>query len=132
MITLLLIIPLIGCLCLVPLKEIDLKSPVNTLNQDVAVKIENDSIKIKNNATKSIMKKIALFASLINLLISIVIWIQFDSSTPQFQFVEEYTGLSSNELGNLPLLHLYLGIDGISLYFVLLTAFITPICILSN
>jgi len=35
-------------------------------------------------------------------------------------------------MSSLPFLHFYVGIDGISIYFVLLTAFITPVCILSN
>jgi NADH-ubiquinone oxidoreductase chain 4 len=52
--------------------------------------------------------------------------------TSQYQFVEEFTGLSFESLHSLPFLHFYIGIDGLSLYFVLLTAFITPICILSN
>ena len=73
------------------------------------------------------MKKIALTTSLINFFISLFIWYQFDSSSTQFQFVSE-----------LPLAdqfnfcHLNFGIDGISLYFVLLTTFVTPVALLSN
>lgn len=70
------------------------------------------------------MKKIALTTSLINLFISLVIWYQFDSNTTQYQFVYEFNQLNY--------CHLNFGVDGLSLYFVLLTTFITPIALLSN
>ena len=69
-------------------------------------------------------KKIALATSLINLILSIYLWIQFDSSISQYQFVYSFKELS--------FCHLNIGIDGISLYYVLLTTFITPIALLSN
>ena len=70
------------------------------------------------------LRSISLFTSLLNLFISLIIWYQFDSSLTQFQFVSEFN--------NLNIFHLNFGIDGLSLYFVLLTTFITPIAILSN
>nr|YP_010697826.1 NADH dehydrogenase subunit 4 [Porodaedalea chrysoloma]WCF76787.1 NADH dehydrogenase subunit 4 [Porodaedalea chrysoloma] len=69
-------------------------------------------------------KKIALATSLINLVLSIYLWIQFDSSTSQYQFVYSFKELSY--------CHLNIGVDGLSIYFVLLTTFITPIALLSN
>lgn len=137
MITLLLIIPLIGCLCLIPFKEIDLRAGVGlSLSPSLSgtgQEVESNKELVKsNNRNKLLMKQIALFASLLNLLVSIVLWIKFDSSTSQYQFVEEFSGASSSVVSSLPFLHFYVGIDGISLYFVLLTTFITPICILSN
>jgi len=48
----------------------------------------------------------------------------FTLSRSQFQFVQEYRKLSSFDL--------YLGVDGISMYFVLLTTIIIPIALLSN
>lgn len=69
-------------------------------------------------------KKIALATSLINLIISIFLWVQFDSSTSQYQFVYSFKELSY--------CHLNIGVDGISIYFVLLTTFITPVALLSN
>jgi NADH-ubiquinone oxidoreductase chain 4 len=69
-------------------------------------------------------KFIALTASIINLIISLVIYIFFDFSTNQFQFVQEYY--------NLNIFEIYLGVDAISIYFVLLTTIIMPIAILSN
>jgi NADH-ubiquinone oxidoreductase chain 4 len=70
------------------------------------------------------IKQIALSASIVNLFISIIIFILFDASSNQFQFVQEYHEISSFDF--------YLGLDGLSIYFVLLTTMITPIALLSN
>jgi NADH-ubiquinone oxidoreductase chain 4 len=67
---------------------------------------------------------IALNTSILNLFISIIIFILFDFSNNQFQFVQEYYEINSFDF--------YLGLDGLSIYFVLLTTFITPIALLSN
>ncbi len=99
MLSLLLLIPIIGSILLI------------TIPEDT---IEN----------KIIMKRITLISMIINFLISIYIWLEFDSSTNQYQFVYEFINLSY--------CHLNIGIDGISLFFVLLTTFISPIAILSN
>ena len=80
----------------------------------------------ENGSIKNIegMKKIALSTSLLNFLISIYLWVQFDSNTSQYQFVSEFKELN--------FCHFNIGVDGISLYFVLLTTFVTPIALLSN
>lgn len=75
---------------------------------------------------KDQMKKIALNTTIINFIFSLFIWFNFDSNTTQYQFVSEYTSSYAQ------FCHLNFGIDGISLYFVLLTTFISPIAILSN
>ena len=69
-------------------------------------------------------KSIAFIASIINLAISLIIYILFDFSSNQFQFVQEHHDISFFDL--------YLGVDGISIYFVLLTTIIMPIALLSN
>ena|ERR1700744_2053763 len=69
-------------------------------------------------------KAIALTASTINFFISLLIFILFNLSSNQFQFVQEYYKISSFDF--------YLGVDGISMYFVLLTTIIMPISLLSN
>jgi NADH:ubiquinone oxidoreductase subunit 4 (subunit M) len=75
--------------------------------------------------SKNQMKKIALTTSLINFFISLFLWYEFDSNcATQFQFVSEFNQLS--------FCHLNFGVDGISLYFVILTTFVTPIALLSN
>jgi NADH:ubiquinone oxidoreductase subunit 4 (subunit M) len=69
-------------------------------------------------------KTIALVTSVINLIISLVMFMIFNNSTNQFQFVQEHY--------NVQLFDIYLGVDGISIYFILLTTLIMPIAILSN
>ena len=77
------------------------------------------------NNNQGAMKKIALTTSLINFFISLFLWYEFDSNcATQFQFVSEFNQLN--------FCHLNFGVDGISLYFVLLTTFVTPIALLSN
>ena len=77
------------------------------------------------NSVKNIYyKNIAMSSSIINLIISIMIYIVYRNNSNQFQFVQEYYDLNFFDV--------YLGIDGISIYFVLLTTIIMPIAILSN
>ena len=76
------------------------------------------------NINKEAIKKIALATSLLNLIISLFMFIIFDFSNINFQFVQEITEIKG--------LSVYIGIDGISIYFLLLTTFITPLVILSN
>ena len=70
------------------------------------------------------IKCIALSTSILNLFISLIIFTLFDYSTNQFQFVQEYHKVSYYDF--------YLGIDGLSIYFVMLTTIIMPIALLSN
>ena len=70
------------------------------------------------------IKIIGLITSLINFLLSLLVFIMFDFTNNQFQFVQEYHEIGSYDF--------YLGLDGISIYFVLLTTIITPIALLSN
>lgn len=70
------------------------------------------------------MKQIALFVTLLNFLVSLVLWGEFDSNSSQYQFTQEFNQVS--------FCHLHIGVDGLSLYFVLLTTFTMPICILAS
>tara|TARA_B110001452_G_C15209585_1_gene419562 strand:- start:154 stop:1656 length:1503 start_codon:yes stop_codon:yes gene_type:complete len=78
----------------------------------------DDKIIIKNS------QYVAIFTSLTNFLLSIFLWYMFDSTTSEFQFVEEKNWIDG-------FVNFKVGIDGISILFILLTTFITPICILS-
>ena len=69
-------------------------------------------------------KIIAFSFSVLNLFVSFFIFILFNNSTNQFQYVEEHY--------NIQYFDLYLGIDSVSIYFVLLTTIIMPIALLSN
>ena len=105
MLTTLILLPIIGALFILPMNE---SCPQNV----------------------SKMKKIALSSTILNFFISLFVWYKFDSNTTQYQFV------TSLELTDQPLAvqfcHLNFGIDGISLFFLLLTTFVSPIAILSN
>ena len=70
------------------------------------------------------IKSIALSTSIINLIISLIIFIIFDFSSKQFQFIEEQYQINYFDI--------YLGVDGLSMYFILLTTIIMPISLLSN
>ncbi|BBI41166.1 NADH dehydrogenase subunit 4 (mitochondrion) [Monascus purpureus] len=70
------------------------------------------------------IKSIALVTSIVNLIVSLIMFILFDFSGKQFQFIEEHYQINYYDL--------YLGVDGLSIYFVLLTTIIMPIAILSN
>ena len=74
-----------------------------------------------NNSTA---KYVALFTSIVNFLISIYLWISFDQSISDFQFVEDRTWIEG-------FINYKVGVDGISILFIILTTFITPICIIS-
>jgi NADH-ubiquinone oxidoreductase chain 4 len=73
---------------------------------------------------KSLIKTVALTVSLADLIISLIIWILFNNSNKYFQFIQEHYNIGYYDF--------YLGIDGISIYFVLLTTVIIPISIISN
>jgi len=104
MLTILILIPIIGTLFILPMSD-------------------------SNKDAQSIqqMKKIALTTTIINFIVSLFVWYNFDSNTTQYQFV---TSLELTE--SLQFCQLNFGVDGISLYFLLLTTFISPIAILSN
>ncbi|VAI78409.1 unnamed protein product [Triticum turgidum subsp. durum] len=69
------------------------------------------------------IRLIGLCVSLITFLYPPVPRIQFDPSTANSQFVESLRWLPYENI------HLYMGIDGLSLFFVILTTFLIPICI---
>ena len=147
MITSLLLIPLIGILILllepsfahffsgskttVGWQNVENKSSTIFTNSLIASSLTLDEY----NSNERI-KKIALFTSLINLMLSIIMWFQFDPNSSNYQFVSDFGYLSSAThlqiSDSLSFCHFHVGVDGISLYFVLLTTFITPVCILSN
>lgn len=76
------------------------------------------------NSSIRLIRLIGLCVSLLTFLYSLVLWIKFDPSTAKFQFVESVRWLPYENI------HLYMGLDGLSLFFVILTTFLIPICIL--
>ena len=82
--------------------------------------INGDQKTIEKNS-----KYVAVFSSLANLLLSLFLWWSFDTSISEFQFVEKKIWIEG-------FINFQLGIDGISILFILLTTFITPVCIFSG
>jgi NADH-quinone oxidoreductase subunit M len=77
-----------------------------------------------NDQSNSTIKYVALFTSIVNFLLSIYLWFLFDETTSAFQFVEDREWL-------IGIVNYKVGVDGISILFVILTTFITPLCIVS-
>lgn len=67
---------------------------------------------------------IALFVTIFTFALSLLIWINFDTSTPAYQFVEEHAWFGAFKYK--------MGVDGISMLFVILTTFLMPLCILAS
>src|SRR5579875_546846 len=69
-------------------------------------------------------KWIALWTTLATLALSVLMVANFESAQPGFQFVEDFHWFAG--------IHYRMGVDGISVLFVLLTAFLMPICIAAS
>ncbi len=70
-------------------------------------------------------RQVALWTTLITFAVSLLIWINFDTSQAGFQFVEKAEWLGGG-------IDYHMGIDGISMLFIILTTFLMPICILAS
>ena len=77
--------------------------------------------KSNNNLT---IKYLALFVSFANFILSLYLWYLFDTTTSEFQFLEERSWIKG-------FINYKVGVDGISILFIILTTFITPLCVVS-
>jgi NADH-quinone oxidoreductase subunit M len=68
---------------------------------------------------------IALWTTLVTFLVSLLIWIDFDTANPGFQMVERADWLGGS-------IAYSMGVDGISMLFVILTTFLMPFCIVAS
>ena len=69
-------------------------------------------------------KYLALFVSFANFILSLYLWYLFDPYTSEFQFLEDRSWIKG-------FINYKVGIDGISILFIILTTFITPLCVVS-
>ncbi|TPI27280.1 NADH-quinone oxidoreductase subunit M [Mesorhizobium sp. B3-2-1] len=76
------------------------------------------------NARRNI-RAIAFITTAFTFLVSLLIWTGFDNSQAGFQFVEKVAWLDSG-------ISYHMGVDGISMLFVILTTFLMPLCILAS
>ena len=90
----------------------------------VAILLAVRAIKGDNASTDNLAKWIALATTLVTFALSILLVAQFDAKNPGFQFVEDVAWFAG--------LHYRMGVDGISILFVLLTAFLLPICVIAS
>jgi NADH-quinone oxidoreductase subunit M len=72
------------------------------------------------------IKITAFVAGMLTLLVSLALFFNFDIRTPLFQFGERLTWIPSYNIGYV------LGVDGISIMLIILTALISPICVLCS
>ncbi|MET0867393.1 MAG: NADH-quinone oxidoreductase subunit M [Pseudorhodoplanes sp.] len=77
-----------------------------------------------NPEAKGNARWIALWTTLVTFAVSLLLWINFDPTAAGFQFVEEHPWLGP--------LKYKMGVDGISMLFVILTTFLMPLCILAS
>jgi len=68
---------------------------------------------------------VALWVTIITFLVSLFVWINFDPSKADFQFEERVPWISDT-------ITYHMGVDGISMLFIILTTFLMPICILAS
>ncbi|MBC8339467.1 MAG: NADH-quinone oxidoreductase subunit M [Rhodospirillales bacterium] len=71
-------------------------------------------------------RHVALWTSMINFALSLYIWINFNPATADYQFVEFAVWMPSLNI------NYKMGVDGISMLFVMLTTLLTPICVLAS
>ncbi len=82
--------------------------------------IRDDSESARRN-----IRYISLLTTVVIFLISLLVWAGFDNSDPGFQMVEKTAWLDSG-------ISYHMGVDGISMLFVILTTFLMPLCILAS
>lgn len=75
----------------------------------------------ENNA-----RAVGLWISIITFILSVILWANFDVYNAEYQFIEKYEWIRGYNIFYL------MGVDGISLYFILLTTFLVPLCILCS
>ena len=71
------------------------------------------------------VRNVALFTTIVTFLISLLIWVEFDNSVAGFQMEENVEWIG-------PFMSYHLGVDGISMLFVILTTFLMPFAILAS
>ncbi|HYG84913.1 MAG TPA: NADH-quinone oxidoreductase subunit M [Azospirillum sp.] len=71
-------------------------------------------------------RNVALWTTLINFVLSLFIWFNFDPSNPGYQMVEKAEWIPAFKISY------HMGVDGISMLFVILSTFLMPLCILAS
>ena len=72
------------------------------------------------------IRRAAFWTSIGTFILSCLLWLQFDSSNRSYQFVEKISWFEDLNF------NYHIGVDGISLFMILLSTFLTPLCILAS
>ncbi|MBT3776771.1 MAG: NADH-quinone oxidoreductase subunit M, partial [Pelagibacteraceae bacterium] len=102
----------------IPLLSLTIFLPL--LGAVVILLIKEDKSSVDN------IRKVALWTSIGVFLLSLLIWLQFDNSKAEYQFQEKIRWFSDFNF------YYHIGIDGISLFMVILSTFLTSLCILAS
>lgn len=78
-----------------------------------------------NEAGLRNIRNVALLTTLFTFIVSLFVWLKFDPSNPGFQMIEEHPWMGTG-------VSYHLGVDGISILFILLTTVLMPLCILAS
>ena len=79
----------------------------------------------ESETAKNNIRWIALWTTLVTFAVSLVIWAKFDPAQSGFQMIEQQAWVGNG-------ISYKLGVDGISMLFVILTTFLMPLCILAS
>ncbi len=82
-------------------------------------------IRDESESARRNIRNVALLTTVFTFVLSLFIWVGFDGSDPAFQMVEKAEWLGSG-------ISYHMGVDGISMLFVILTTFLMPLCILAS
>ena len=80
----------------------------------------------EDESSRNNIKWAALWTSIGTLILSCLIWLQFDNSVAEYQLIEKYKWFSDFNF------FYHVGVDGVSLFMILLSSFLTPFCILAS
>ena len=82
-------------------------------------------VRDRDDAGKDLARWVALIVSGLTFILSLWMWAQFDNSNAGFQFVENYEWIGTS-------IGYRMGVDGVSVLFVVLTALLTPVVVISS
>ena len=80
----------------------------------------------EDEVTSNNIKWSALLTSIGTFILSLILWLQFDYLNPSYQFQEKFRWFDDFNF------FYHIGIDGVSLFMILLSTFLTPLCILAS
>lgn len=127
MLVLILFTPLLGIFLILLMQKgpetIGSSNPLFKTNEGVFLREDSMENSVDLKADKR-TKEIALGFSILNFFFSLLLWANFDRNISESQFVFEFNELS--------FCHFTLGVDGISLFFIILTCLLFPIIFLAD